>query len=384
MRTSYQLGRVHGTPVILEGSWFIIAVLIIIVYTPVLATFAPALGGWVYAISTAFCLLLALSVFVHELAHIWVARRFGWHATELRISLMGGHTHFQHTSHSWKASCAVALAGPAVNLLLGTGGWVINHTVLRNPPTNFGEALFILIGLVTWANWCVGLFNLVPGLPLDGGRACESIVAAATNNPFFGTVAAVWSGRLSAAVVVVWVVVSGAWAHLPVTLIASLFLWMLISGSATALYQARAARAVEGLTAGDLMDPCITVRDGTEIGIGHSLSRAGAEMTDDGAVITPFVVVSTTDGELRGIVDASTLDMAVSAPNDSSDNIDSIMRSISAHAVISAELSGLDLLKYTASTGDEYFVVTDSQSLPLGVLQAARLNSVLAAAGLLR
>ncbi|MFC6259212.1 site-2 protease family protein, partial [Kocuria oceani] len=169
------LGRIGGVPVTLSWSWFVIAAVTVLLYTPVLLRAYPELGALNYAASLGFALTLALSVLLHELAHAWTGRAFGWPTGRIVLSLLGGHTHFGDVRTTPLASAAVSLAGPAVNLVLGLAGWALLRTA--DPAPSLG---WVLLDLTTWANLIVGLFNVLPGLPLDGGRVVESVVWALT------------------------------------------------------------------------------------------------------------------------------------------------------------------------------------------------------------
>jgi len=107
-------------------------------------------------------LLLFALVTVHELVHLLVARRFGIKAREVEIFPFGGVARIDGVlEHSPPAEIAVSLAGPACNLLL----------------YGLGLLFWPHFELFLQANLMLGLFNLVPALPLDGGRVCRAVLA---------------------------------------------------------------------------------------------------------------------------------------------------------------------------------------------------------------
>lgn len=415
-RRSLSLGRISGFPLLVDRSWFLIALVIVVLYTPVLTRSVPGLGAWAYLVAVGFCLLLAASVLLHELAHAWSARAFGWPVTHITLSLMGGHTSFGHSRPSWWASLLISVAGPATNLVLGLTGWVVLSTVAgagTQEATMTGDVLLVLVELTTWANLFVGASNLIPGMPLDGGRALEAVVWGLSGREHVGTVVAAWSGRLVAAVAVAWVLVSGLWRSVPLLIVAALLVWMLVSGASAALRRSRAARAMAHIRARDLMEPCIAVDQSTPLatvelllreafatGEGHGVEHGYAEGQG------PVAVVAT--GPDRGPV--GTLNpariTAVAAHDRPGLTLGQVMDHLPASAVLPAEMAEMELLEFTASAQQGVFVVVDrvaegdlagrgvgpvdqvhcgeSEFMPVGILRAGRLNQVLDNAGLLR
>ncbi|HSN38243.1 MAG TPA: site-2 protease family protein, partial [Arthrobacter sp.] len=162
------LGRIAGIPVILAYSWFVIAAFTVIVYGPVLQANDPELGIGAYVVAFAYAVLLLISVLVHELAHALTAKIYHWPSEKIVLNLWGGHTQFESFTASPGRSVVVALAGPAANLVLAAGGWLV---LTGGELTGVAG---ILANIFVWANLLIGIFNVLPGLPLDGGRLVES------------------------------------------------------------------------------------------------------------------------------------------------------------------------------------------------------------------
>ena len=194
------LGRIAGIPVILAYSWFIIAAFTVIVYGPVLRANNPRLGLGAYVVAFAYALLLLVSVLVHELAHALTAKIYRWPSEKIVLNLWGGHTQFESFTASPGRSVLVAMAGPAANFVLAAGGWL----VLTGGDLTGVAA--ILANIFVWANLLIGIFNVLPGLPLDGGRLVESAVWKLTGSQEKGTVAAGWGGRIIVIALVGWFV----------------------------------------------------------------------------------------------------------------------------------------------------------------------------------
>ncbi|MBN9327568.1 MAG: site-2 protease family protein, partial [Cellulomonas sp.] len=194
------IGHVAGAPVVLAPSSLLAVVVLTAAYAPAVRS-ATRLGAGAYLVAAVFVVLLFASVLAHELAHGIVAKRRGQQPTAFVLTLWGGHTSFVGGSASPATSALVAVVGPLANLLLA-GAFAGLRVVA--PSGSLAEYL-------AWAgalsNGFVGVFNLLPGLPLDGGRLLEAAVWAGTRDRSRGTEVAGWVGRAVAAGLVLLVVV---------------------------------------------------------------------------------------------------------------------------------------------------------------------------------
>ncbi|ADU48274.1 site-2 protease family protein [Intrasporangium calvum] len=192
----WRIGTIAGSPVYIARSWPVIAVLII-------AVFGPALGrsdrsaSYGYLVAAGYAGLLLGSVLVHEAAHALAARARGHSVGRIVADVWGGHTVYDATRSSPGTTAIVAVVGPLSNLALAVPAWAAGTTV-----TNETAATLLLI--VARANLLVGLFNLLPGLPLDGGQIVSALVWRVTGRKGAGLVAAGWLGRAMAVATVLW------------------------------------------------------------------------------------------------------------------------------------------------------------------------------------
>lgn len=192
----WRIGSLAGTPVYLGRSWPVIAVLIVVVFGPNLAR--PDRGpSYGYLLAAGYAVLLLVSVLVHEAAHAFAARWRGHPVSRIVADVWGGHTVYDATRSSPTTTAIVAVVGPLSNLALAAAVWG-----LLGLTTN--ETAQTLLGIVAVANLLVGLFNLLPGLPLDGGQIVSALVWRATGSRGRGLVAAGWLGRVVAVITVAW------------------------------------------------------------------------------------------------------------------------------------------------------------------------------------
>ncbi len=144
-----------------------------------------------FARGGALALLLFASVFLHELGHALAARAFRRKVSEIVITLWGGHTTFDSKDITPRISGITALAGPLMNGLVALAAWAAMGLDLSSGVHR------TLVWLV-YANVALGVFNILPGIPMDGGRALEAIVWGATGHRMTGVKAAAWTGRVIA------------------------------------------------------------------------------------------------------------------------------------------------------------------------------------------
>jgi Zn-dependent protease len=257
-RTSgWVIGHAAGAPIVLAPSWLLAAVVLTVFFAPTVRRLAPVLGDVAtYAVALIFVVLLFVSVFLHELAHGFVARAHGLRVHEFALTLWGGHTSFAGSGATPRASALIAVVGPLTNLALAALAWFAAQAL----PLGLVAAILYA---AAFANAFVGVFNLIPGLPLDGGRVLEAVVWRAVGDRHRATLVAGWAGRVVAVGVVVWALgtplLDGGRPSLFTVLWAVLvggFLW---NGATAAMTGASAQRAVEGLSAARLGRPAAVV-----------------------------------------------------------------------------------------------------------------------------
>lgn len=372
---SVPLGRIGGIPLRLQPSWLIVTAVVVALYSPILQRAIPGVGAGAYLVALGFCVLLAISVLLHELAHAGAARAFGWPVTRIVLSLTGGHTSFGRARTTWPASTAVSLAGPTANLVLAGIGFAALRLLPAPDAQLSSQVSWTLISLTAAANLFVALFNLLPGLPLDGGRVLEGLVWGLSGRETTGTAAAAWAGRVTSVLIVTALLVTGLWRS-PLTLvIAGLLVWMLLGGAAEGLRQARATRAMRGLSAGELAASAVAVPAG--------LPMARVRETVAGLGPGTIVVGQGTDGRPVGVLDEQLLRSIPADEHDAAPLSRALLR-IAPAAVLDRRLAGRELLETAARADSPVLVVVDEAGAVVGVMTARQLNRLLAEGGLLR
>jgi Zn-dependent protease/CBS domain-containing protein len=184
------IARPFGIPVFVSPYWFVIAGVFIIIYANDLA--ATLHGSTRFIVAAAFVVLLYVSVLIHELSHSLVARSYGLPVRRILLYPLGGFSEIEREPPTPGREFLVSAAGPALSLALAAGGYGLMHVVA--PDTVAGT----LVSQLRWANLVVGIFNLLPGLPLDGGRMLRAVIWKLTGRQSTATIAAAWAGRVLA------------------------------------------------------------------------------------------------------------------------------------------------------------------------------------------
>ncbi|MDQ6740732.1 MAG: site-2 protease family protein [Actinomycetota bacterium] len=358
------MGRIAGIPIVLAYSWFLIAAVTVFLFGPQLAQGYPGLGAGAYGVAFIYALLLLFSVLVHELAHALMAKVYHWPTQKIVLNLWGGHTQFENFTATPGRSLLVAFAGPVANIALAGLGWLLLNN-LAVPQTLQAAVLSTLVNIFVWANLLIGAFNVLPGLPLDGGRLVESIVWKATGSQEKGTVAAGWAGRIIVVLLVLAVVglplLNGGQpssTNILVTVFIAGFLWL---GATTAISNARMRLRLPEISAGRLSDRAVGMPDGSSVAQVLAVGGSNPGLS---------IVLCTPDGRPSAIVDQNVLAsvpgaVAVNTP------ATAVARNLAAGAYVPQSASGQELVQYLAQLAGSEYAVIDQRGQVTGVLSQA-------------
>src|SRR5690242_7268034 len=251
----WRLGAIRGIPVYLGRSWPIIAIIVVLTFGPNVPTPTGEYGGaFGYAVAVAYAVLLLVSVLAHEAGHALVARRYGYHVDRVVADLWGGHTIYDSSTSRPGASALISVCGPIANLALAAVGYA-------------AQALFpsgvvgLLLVALTVTNAFVGVFNLLPGLPLDGGYIVHAIVWKVTGDRNRALIVAGWLGRVVTVLVILWLVgrpfllglQPSIWTIVWCGLIGA-FLWV---GASNAIRTGQSRRTIERVPLARVLRPAV-------------------------------------------------------------------------------------------------------------------------------
>lgn len=179
---SLKIISVMGIPIRVHFSWLIIFGLITwslsTFYFPRAAPALPGLSYWISGFTAA--LLLFISVALHELSHSFVAIRYGQSITNITLFIFGGVAQIKGEPAYPKAEFNMAIAGPLSSFFLSLIFFVIYNLVI----SQVAKALFQYL---SYLNFMLGAFNLIPGFPMDGGRIVRAYLWKKTNNFYYAT-----------------------------------------------------------------------------------------------------------------------------------------------------------------------------------------------------
>jgi Zn-dependent protease/CBS domain-containing protein len=360
----FVVAKPFGIPVYVSPYWFIIAGVFIVIYANELSGRLQGTSATTrYLAAAAFVILLYVSVLIHELSHSVVARGYGLPVRRIVLWPLGGVSEIDREAPTPGREFAIAAAGPALSLVLGGIGWGLYQVV------NTG-----IVGALIWqlmfANIIVGLFNLLPGLPLDGGRMLRAVIWLVTRKPNTATIAAAWTGRVLALGLLAVPFFTGGLAGgdmvstLWVIVIAG-FMW---TGATQSIKATRFRERLPALQARRLARKAISVPASTPLA--EAVRRADEAGARAIVVVdhenTPIAIVNesavtATPPERRPWIDVGTLS-----------------RTIDPSLVLNADIGGMALLDALRRAPATEYLLTEQSGEVYGVLAARDLDQVFA------
>jgi len=342
----------------------VIAGVFIVIYANDLAgTFS---GSTRYVVAAAFVVLLYLSVLVHELSHSLVARGYGLPVRRILLYPLGGLSEIEREPQTPGREFTVSAAGPALSLVLAAVGYGLMKVV---PGGTIG---WVIVSQLRWANLVVGLFNLLPGLPLDGGRMLRAVVWKVTGRPGTATIVAAWAGRVLAVALVIvpfgYAMANGRSEDLMSMLwllfIAG-FMWV---GAGQSIKATRLRERLPGIQARRLARKAIPIP--ASLPLAEAIRRA--DETNARALVvvnhdnTPIAIVNesavmATPPQRRPWIEAGTL-----------------ARKLDPGLVLPADLSGMALIDAVRKAPASEYLVVEPTGQVYGVLAASDLDGAFA------
>jgi Zn-dependent protease len=362
----FVIARPFGIPVYISPYWFVIAGVFIIIYANDLA--ATLHGATRFIVAAAFVVLLYVSVLIHELSHSLVARGYGLPVRRILLYPLGGFSEIEQEPPTPGKEFLVSAAGPALSLVLAAAGYGLMHVVPQDTIAG------TLCSQLRWANLVVGIFNLLPGLPLDGGRMLRAVIWKLSGRQAMATIAAAWAGRVLAVGLFVIPFVTGV-----VTLSGTggditTVLWLLViagfmwTGAGQAIKATRFRERLPALQARRLARKAVSVAADTPLA--EAIRRA--EESNARAVVivdhkdTPIAIldekaVSDTPAQRRPWLEARTM-----------------ARTLEPNLVLSADLSGMDLIDAISRAPATEYLLIERSGQVFGVLARRDVDHALA------
>lgn len=361
-----RIGEIGGIDVLVRSSWLLVAVLIAFVLAPTIETIAPGLGALTYVAGLAFAVLLYLSVLLHEISHALMAKRFGYDVRSVTLNFLGGVTEIDGEPDTPGREFWIAVVGPLTSLAVGAAAWGAS---LILPDS--GLLLFAFRALAL-ANLVVGVLNLLPGLPLDGGRVFRAIVWKVSGSPYAGTVAAGYGGRVVALLALAFPFVARevlGWnmsiLDYVIGLVIALFLW---TGATQAMLAARLRRGLPSLTARGL------ARRAVDVPRSMPVAQAIEEARQAGA---GAIVVHGPTGTVDGVVDERAV-LATPEARRPWIEVGALARTLSPGLTLPVDMAGEPLIRALQQTPSSEYLVVDGERL-YGVLVTSDVDHAFAA-----
>ncbi len=266
MKWSFKIGRLAGIPVYVHATFFLIFAWVALQAHPK-GGMAGVLSGSLFVAALFACVVL------HELGHALAARRYGIVTRDITLLPIGGLARLERMPRDPKQELVVALAGPAVNVVIAAGIFVLLRLAGQMPPLEELERPFdpgSFLARLMVVNVFLVVFNMLPAFPMDGGRVLRALLAATTSYPRATRIAAT-VGQVMAALLFLY----GLIAPNPVLMLISVFVWIGASQEAGAVERSAALAGVKVRTA--MQTSFATLSPGDSLGRAVEYILAGAQ-----------------------------------------------------------------------------------------------------------
>lgn len=357
------IARPFGVPVYISPYWFLVAGLFVLFYANSLPSLVhPAAVR--YVVAAAFVILLYASVLVHELSHCVVARAFKLSVRRILLYPLGGFSEIEQEPPTPAKEFAVSVVGPLTSLALAGCGFGLDAAL---HPAGIPR---VLIDQLILANLLVGVFNLLPGLPLDGGRILRAGVWKVTGRQGTATIAAAWAGRALAVLLVIVPFALGA----RLSLTSSYGLWLAVIAVFMWVSAGQAIRAAKVRDRLPSLQARMLAR--RAIPIPGNVPLAEAIRRADEAQARALVVVDHESTPIAIVNEGAV--MATPPQRRPWIEVGSLARALEPGIVLSADLAGMDLIEAVQrSPASEYLLVEPSGQV-FGVLATSDLDHAFA------
>jgi Zn-dependent protease len=248
--SSFSIGTIAGIRIALHPSWLVIAFLV--TYSLAIGNLPQSFPGWdpalYWVVAAVVAALFFASVLAHELSHALVARRFDITVRDITLFVFGGAATLEGDARTPRQEALIAFAGPASSLLLGGAFYALAFVTGQ-------EQVAAVLGWLAFINITLGIFNLIPGFPMDGGRMLRALLWRLRGDQLAATRNAAMVGRLfgylliglGAYIAFDGAVFNGIWL--------ALIGWFISSAAESSVAQLSVQRMLRGVKVRDVMEP---------------------------------------------------------------------------------------------------------------------------------
>ncbi|MBD2726064.1 site-2 protease family protein [Nostoc sp. FACHB-892] len=365
MNGTIRVGNLFGIPFYIHPSWFLVLGLVTWSYSSGLAAQFPQLSaGLALLLGLMTALMLFASVVAHELGHSFVAIRQGIDVKSITLFIFGGLASLEKESKTPGEAFWVAIAGPLVSFLLCGIVTGVGVTTTASGP------LAAILGVLASVNLALALFNLIPGLPLDGGNILKAIVWKITGNPYKGVTFASRVGQIFG-----WVaILSGV---LPLLLFGSfgnfwnlLIGFFLLQNAGNAAQFARVQEKLTGLTAEDAV-----THDSPIVSGNLTVREFADERVISGQNWHRFLVTDD-DGQLVGAIAVDNL-RTIPTALWSETQVKEVMRPITESTIVQSDQPLLEVMQLLEQQKVSVLPVIRENGVLVGILEKAAIVQLL-------
>ncbi|NJL02955.1 MAG: site-2 protease family protein [Spirulinaceae cyanobacterium RM2_2_10] len=358
MNGNLRVGNLFGIPFYVNPSWFLVLALGTLWFSEQFQIFSSlgAIAPWLLGFTTA--LLLFASVLAHELGHSFVAMRQGIGVNSITLFLFGGLAMLEKEAEKPLQALWVAIAGPLVSV-----GLFAVFTLIRLAlplPTPAAAMLYLLASI----NLVLALFNMIPGMPLDGGNVLKALVWKFTGNPNKGLLYASRVGQVFG-----WLAITvGLLAVLGITQYGSFWTlligWFLLQNAGRSAQSAQVQETLDGYTARDAVIPNSPI-----VQADLNLREFANNYVIGNQTWRQFLVTDA-EGKLLGAIAVDRLRQIPTSVWPETP-ISQLVEPVDTDTIINADTSLLEIVKRIEQDKTPQLTVVDHENIAVGLLEKA-------------
>ena len=366
MNGNLRVGNLFGIPFFINISWFFVLVLTTLNFASGLTSQFPWLGQASFLLGLLASILLFGSVLLHELGHSFAAQQQDIRVNSITLFLFGGLASLDDEAKTPAGAFWIAVAGPLVSLGLFGLLMLVSGSGLVSGP------VAAIASLLAYINLVLAVFNMIPGLPLDGGNVLKAIVWKISGNRYRGIR---WASR--AGQMIGWVAVSlGVLSVLGLSNIGSFWTlivgWFILQNAGQSAQSATIQEALSGLTAVD------AVLQYSPIVSASSTLRELADtalVANDSRPWRRFLVIDSAN-QLIGTVDLDEL-KTVPPAQWSIQQVQDFLKPIDHDIKVPANTPLLDVIQQLEKQGVQSLAVMQENGTLIGLLEKAEIIHLL-------